>query len=183
MEKLSLPIRPILWRILPMMLLVALLLGGCVAPPALSDHRATGGVAELRWVSGGVTVCATVEYAPPSESGSRDVTLRFSAPSSLSDVTLSRKGGDLTCEASGMIVNHAPFYALMSAADLLCAEGILRYVSRTELEGMECFYAEIQPNDEEKETVGLWIDPHTLTPRQIKGEELTLTVLSLKIHE
>jgi hypothetical protein len=179
MEKLKSQSRSILLRITLICLCLPLLMWSCAPVPHIPDHRESGGAAELRWDSNGITLTAFLEYAPPSDQAPRDMTLRFSFPSAWKDVTLSRQDGVLRCTFEGTETDGSPFAPLLKAAELFLSEGELRYVCKTKLFGKDHLYAEIRSEERDTDPIAIWYDPETLCPKQVSTEGLTLTVLSL----
>lgn len=89
----------------------------------LPDYREGAFCAELRWVSGAVTMCATADVGAPKADGTkRDLTLTFSEPPSMCGIELIRIGGTLTLRRGDMEHECAGAEGWLIGAELLCSQ-------------------------------------------------------------
>lgn len=156
-----------------LLLTVCCLLGSCtLRPPAPPDYRLWNFEAEIAWSVGELSLCAVVTIRGATDPEPAKITsLRFTAPPSMKDITLSEESGTPTVACHGMTANAELLAELWSTAELLTATGKITPVTVTEQDGEQALYAELQIEDSE-EIYEFYLEPDSGFPKEIrKGEE------------
>ena len=155
------------------------LLASCQPRPASPpDYRTTGFTAELAWQAGALSLCAVASVEGATDNApARVTTLRFTAPPALKGVVLSREAGAATVECHGMTASAEALEALWRTAQWLTASGTVTPVAITEQTGERLLYAE-RPTEDGEGVYGLYLDPKSGIPHQIRLGDETLEIRS-----
>ena len=153
---------------------------GCQSSPSLPDYRQSAFYAELRLITPSVTVSGYATVSLPKDSAQRDVTLVFSEPKALEDVTLTRSNGIVSLQYDGLVLEEQALEALLFMVDLLTSSRERRIVSQTEEYGEPLILAELLPAGNEK-SYELYLDPNSGAPRMLRSEDITLVIRSFRL--
>ena len=138
----------------------------------VADYREHPFRAEIRFISGGVTVYAEMETVLV-DGALTPSSMRLLAPPSLEGIVLEREGEEIVLTRDGLRTPCAGAKGWWETADLLCASGTMHYVCDTELEGLPLAYMEI---GEGRDAYGIFCERETGSPKKIVrgAQELTL---------
>ena len=107
--------------------------------------------------------------------------LCLSSPKVWEGVVVSRSQEETRVEFEGMTVKDVSLGEIDEVLDLLCPEGEIRIVTRTEWKGRRVLYGEIEKAGEEGEGIyELYLEEKTGVPLEIRRGERSVTFLTFR---
>ena len=139
------------------------------------DYRESAFSAEIRYEYGGETFCSEITVGMPSETeNTRDIEMKFTSPPSLAGLCVSEKNGIPSVSlGSAKIKSEAAADRFLLAAKLLIHDGSMKFIEKTEENGLVFYKAEISDTDK---TISLLLDING-APKSVSCQDLTITVI------
>lgn len=162
-----------------LLVMMAMLVGCRPTGRATVDYRERPFRAEVKWERGGVTVYAEAETA--MDNGMVGLSsLRLLAPPSVEGIEVVRENGELILMRDGLRISSVGATDWWETASLLCATGSMKYVCKTEWEGLSLEYAEITDGTS---VIEILREPETGIPKRITYGDCALTVIRFESFE